>query len=102
RLGTAVFSDLRVVPTAGILAPRFPCESQAPLAKALLEEVFVKTSEVPHLVNSERVQILFGNLAHTGHLAHIEGSQKLRLLPRNHPQNAVRLGLIRTDLRDQS
>ena len=46
----------------------------------------------------QRLQILFGDFADARDLADIERREEARLFARQHPQNAVGLGLIGGDL----
>ena len=48
------------------------------------------------------MQVLFGHFADAGNFPHFERRKKARFLARQHPQDAVRLGLVGSDLGDQA
>src|SRR5215469_13978296 len=99
RFRPRILADRGIEPPTRILAARFPRQRHTPFAEALFQEIVVQTREVADLSNAQRMQIALRNLAHARHLSHIERSEKGRLAPRQYPEHAVGLRLVRADLR---
>ena len=97
----AAFADFVIEPAAGVLAARLARQRQAPFAEALFEEGFVERRQIADFANAAGVQVALGDFADAGDLAHVERRQEARLLAGKDPQNAVGLGLIGGDFRDQ-
>ena len=83
-------------------ALRLAGQRQSPFAELLFEKLLVERGQIADLANAELVQVLLGDFADAGDLSHVERREKPRLLTRQHPQHAVRLGLIGGDLGDQA
>src|SRR3954470_13578411 len=95
-------ADLLIEPAAGIFPARFPGKRESPLAGALLEKSCIEPRQITNFADAAFVQVALGDLADPRNLAHIERSEEPRLLTMRDPQNAVRLGLIGSDFRDQA
>ncbi len=79
-----------------------PASARPHLPKRCSRKVFVEARQVPDLADAQRVKLLLRHFAHARDLAHVERREKGRLLPRNHPQHAIGLGLIGADLGHQA
>ena len=90
----AVVAHFLIEPAARVHAARFSGQRQPPLAEMLAQEFFFESSEIAYLANAPGLQILFGDLADAGDFSHIERREKARLFARQHPENAVGLGLV--------
>ena len=101
-LGGFLNADFRVEPAASILPLRLACEGQAPLAKSLCQEAFVKGGEVADAFDADVRELLFGNLAHAGDSIDFERGEPVGLCAGEDPKHAVALSLIGADLGDQA
>ena len=93
-LGVAVFAHLAVKPAARVQAARFSRQRQSPLPEVLAEEVFIERRQIADLADAAGLQVFFGHFSDARNLADVERRQEPRLLARQHPQHAVRLGLV--------
>ena len=80
RLRIGAGANFAVEPSPGIFSPRLARQRQTPLAEMFLQKPIVKASEITHPPNAQGLQVLLRNFSHTWDIAHVERSQKLRLL----------------------
>src|SRR5256885_12503426 len=90
-----------IEPSACIFPARFARQCQAPFSKAVVEFGLLKAGEVSDFLNSESMQLSLHYLTDSRDFSNPERRQKFCLLPRNDPENPVRFGLRRRNLRDQ-
>src|SRR5262252_6564049 len=92
-LGIVLRRDLRIEPSSSVFSARFSGQGHAPFAKAIFEFPFLKSREVPNLLDAQRMQMRFHHFADTRNFMHIERRNESRLFPRQNPENAIRLVL---------
>ncbi len=92
RLGLGIGADFTIEPAAGIFTAGFPRQRQSPFPEAFFEKSLVETSQVADFVNAQAVQILFGDLADAGNLAHVQRSQEIGFLTGYNPKDPVGFG----------
>src|SRR5580704_3394598 len=101
-LGIGVGANLGVEPSPGIFSARFAGQRQTPLAEMFVEKCIVEAGEIADPPNAQSFQSLFRDFAHPWNIAHVERGEKLRLLPGDYPEDAMRLGLGGRNFRDQA
>ena len=84
-------------------SPRaLPARASPHFPKRSSRKVSSKRAEVSDLANAQAVQVLFGDFADAGNLAHVERSQEVCFLSGHDPEHAVGLGPGRRDFRDEA
>ena len=86
----------------GILAEGFAIESRAPAAESFFEFLERDRGELADGANAERVERGFGDAADAGNFAHVERREKFGFDAGGHPDEALRLGLLGGDFRDEA
>ena len=80
----------------------FPASARPHWPKCSSRKSFVERGQVADLADAPGVQILFGDFADAGNLADVERREEARFFARQHPQDAVGLGLIGGDFGDHA
>src|SRR5260370_6252423 len=86
----------------GIAAARFAVQRGAPLTENFFKLFQWLRRKLFHCFDAERTQRAFGNFTDAGNLAHRERREKARFASRRDPQQAARLGLVRSDFGDEA
>src|SRR6516165_7412207 len=86
----------------GITATRLAVERGTPLAEDLLQLLLPVCGELFDVFDAECAQRAFGDFADAGNFADGKWGKKACFHSGSDPKQAARLGLIRSDLRDQT
>src|SRR5690349_3486024 len=95
--GVFIGADFSIEPAAGVEPLGFPGQGQPPLSESLFQESLVEPGQVAHRADPQRVQTLFGDLAHARDLAYRQGREERGFIAGEHPKHAVGLGLVGTN-----
>src|SRR6185437_6365320 len=98
----ALFAHFSIEPAASVQAAALAGKRESPVAEAAPHEILFEAREISDSADAAIVQSFLGHLAHSRDFAHFERREKIRLCTGNHPQNSVRLRLIRCHFRNES